>query len=169
MRTYTHLTQLTLLECRLQPTPPLTGQDGPAAQGQGLGKGRSVTRKAEGTYSSPSPPLGRPRPYKAAGHELRQLYVLWFMGRSELNNPLPRPLSRAVLLRLWTGCSSSDERDSRAQHLLSGKAPLHIFCGACYGYNFFDRQVCGPSTGLSRLTLGPVAQLLFAEFPPALS
>ena len=29
--TYTHPTQLTLLEHRLQPTPPLTGQDGPAA------------------------------------------------------------------------------------------------------------------------------------------
>jgi len=30
-RTYTHPTQLTLLEHSLQPTPPLTGQDGPAA------------------------------------------------------------------------------------------------------------------------------------------
>jgi len=29
--TYTQPTQLTLLEHRLQPTPPLTGQDGPVA------------------------------------------------------------------------------------------------------------------------------------------
>ena len=45
-------------------------------------------------------------------------------------------------------CSSSDERDSRA-HLLSGKALLQMFCGACDGYNFLINKFVGPSNSLS--------------------
>jgi len=45
-------------------------------------------------------------------------------------------------------CSSPDERDSKT-HLLSGKSPLQIFCGACYGYNFLIDKFSGPSISLS--------------------
>ena len=45
-------------------------------------------------------------------------------------------------------CSSSDERDSRT-HLLSRKALLQIFCGACDGYNFLIEKLLTPSINLS--------------------
>ena len=46
---------------------------------------------------------------------------------------------------LSKSCSSSDERDSRT-HLLSGKAPLLVLCGAADGYNFLIRKFAGQSS-----------------------